>query len=422
MTHAGPSRLDRRTVLQYAGLAGVVGLAGCTTEQAGGDGEGDADAPAEDTGPDVYRIGMVNSLTGSLADFGTYNERGVALALEDVNAAGIGGVPLEIIVEDSESLPDAGVSAAQKLVNQDQVPLIIGAVGSGVSTSIYESVIQGTDVVQLSQNSTSASLTEYPGLLRMSPPGGPQVQALADLIAEDGISSVAVAWVNNDFGQSQRDGFIEAWDGEVSYDSPHDQEQSSYASVVAEMANSGADAWVFLTYQEQTAAMLDDAYSNAYEAAFYGSDSAKGPTVLEGTPEGALEGMKTIEPSAAIDQANYQDFASRFESAYGEAPTSWSSFAYDCVITAALSIATADGFTGDALGETVRDVTRAPGETVTTFTAAMDVISDGGDADAIDYDGVSGPIDFDANGDPVGSFQVFEVVDDAYVSRGTRTV
>ena len=413
MTSDTNGTLGRREVLKGAGATGLVLTAGCV---------GSDEEPAETSTPEstVYEIGMVNSLTGSLADFGTYNKRGMELALESINEVGIDGGTLEILVEDSESLPDAGVSAAQKLATQDQVPFVIGAVGSGVSTSIYESVIEGSDIVQLSQNSTSASLTDYPGLLRMSPPGGPQVQVLSDVIAEDGNGSVAVAWVNNDFGQSQRDGFLEAWGGEVAYDSPHDQEQSSYSSVVAEMANSGADAWVFLTYQEQTALMLSDAFSNAYEAAFYGSDSAKGPSVIENTPSGSIEGMKTVEPSAAVDQANYQSFASRFEEAYGTAPTSWSSFAYDCVITAALSILTAGEFTGSALGETVRGVTASPGTTVTTYAEAVEAL-DGGGPDAIDYDGVSGPIDFDENGDPVGAFQVFEVSDDEYTSLGTRS-
>ncbi|MDX1747658.1 MAG: ABC transporter substrate-binding protein, partial [Halobacteriales archaeon] len=338
-----------------------------------------------------YEIGMVNSLTGSLAAFGQRNERGMELALESVNEVGIGGRDLSIVVEDSESQPQAGVSAAQKLVNQDQVPFVIGAVGSGVSLAIYESVIQGTDTVQLSQNSTSPDLTEFPGLLRMSPTGSTQSTALADLIAEDGYESVAIAWVNNDYGQGLRDAFVEAWDGEIAYDSPHDQGQSSYSSTVSELGNSGADAWLFITYQPEFTTMAQEAFSNGYEAQFYGADSVQGSDVLENTPEGSLDGMKLVTPSAAVDQDNYQEFASRFESEYGETPTSWSAFAYDCVITAALSIATADEFTGAALQETVRDVTRPEGEEVTTFAEAMEVLGDDGSADDIDYQGVSGP-------------------------------
>ena len=158
----GPNRLDVLKASGAAGLAGLAGLAGCSTTDtgttAGGDGEettaGGGDGGDDgDAGP--YTIGMVDSLTGSLSAFGQRNQRGKDLALADVNEVGIGGRDLEIIVEDSESQSQAGVSAAQKLVNQDGVPFLIGAVGSGVSLAIYESVIQGADVVQLRQNSTS---------------------------------------------------------------------------------------------------------------------------------------------------------------------------------------------------------------------------------------------------------------------------
>ncbi|MFP4218044.1 MAG: ABC transporter substrate-binding protein, partial [Salinarchaeum sp.] len=52
---------------------------------------------------------------------------------------------------------------------------------------------------------------------------------------------------------------------------------------------------------------------------------------------------------------------------------------------------------------------------VTSYEAAHEILADGGTPDDIDYQGVSGPIDFDKNGDPVGSLQVFEVQDHEYV-------
>jgi branched-chain amino acid transport system substrate-binding protein len=437
MTDDDTSRVNRRTLLKGTGLAGLVFTAGCVsttddsgtgtptntpTESSGGSGDGDdsddddSDSGSMDEGP--YTIGMVDSLTGSLSAFGERNQRGKDLALAAVNEVGIGGRELEIIVEDSQSTSQAGVSAAQKLVNQDGVPFVIGAVGSGVSLAIYQSVIENTDVVQLSQNSTSPELTQYPGLLRMSPTGRTQSSALADIIADDGYDSVAVTWINNDYGQGITDAFLEAWDGEVAYNQSHDQGRSSYSSVVSQMANAGADAWLFITYQPEFTTMAQEAYSNGYEAQFYGADSVQGPDVLSNTPEGSLDGMKLVTPSAAVDQDNYKEFASAFEEAHGESPTAWSAYAYDCVVTAALAVATADEFTGEALQETVRDVTRPEGEQVTTFAQAMEVLGDDGSASDIDYQGVSGPIDFDENGDPVGFLQVFTVEDHEYVSTG----
>src|SRR6056297_2008572 len=126
--------MNRRTMLKLTGAAGITGLAGCSGS----------------SGSEAYNIGMVDAQTGSLSAFGERNQRGKDLALSAVNEVGIGGSELEITVEDSGSENQGGISAAQKLVNQDGVPFLIGAVGSGVSLAIYESVVQGTDVVQLS--------------------------------------------------------------------------------------------------------------------------------------------------------------------------------------------------------------------------------------------------------------------------------
>jgi len=268
-------------------------------------------------------------------------------------------------------------------------------------------------VVQLSQNSTGLGLTDFPGLLRMSPPGSTQATALADIIAEDGYDSVALTYVNNNYGQSLAEAFTEAWDGDMAYNNSHDQEQQSYSSVISEMNSSGADAWLFVTYQAEFSTMVNEIFSSGYEAMLYGADSVSGQNVLENTPDGSMDGMKIVVPSAPVEEQNYQDFASTFESEYGQEPTSWAAYAYDCVINAALAIQAADNFTGAALGEVVRDVSGPEGEQVTSFEAAADILSDGSPSD-VDYQGVSGPIDFDENGDPVGFLQVLEVQDHSY--------
>jgi branched-chain amino acid transport system substrate-binding protein len=441
MSRDTTSATDRRTYLRVAGATGLAAFAGCvsTTDdgddtggtsddssESGGSGEtdtgGEDDAASDDadesasTGP--YQIGMVDSLTGSLSAFGERNQRGVELALERVNEQGIDGRDLELIVEDSESENQGGIAAAQKLVNQDEVPFLIGAVGSGVSLAIYESVIQGTDVVQLSQNSTGLNLTDFPGLLRMSPSGRTQSLALANLIAEDGYDEVAITYVNNDYGQSLTDAFVDAWDGDVVYNTPHDQEQQSYSGIVAEMNESGADAWLFIAYQAEFTTMVNEVYSSGYEAQFYGADSVSGDTVLANTPEGSMDGMKIVVPSAPVEEENYQTFAADFEAEYGQEPTSWAAYAYDCVINAALAIQAADEFTGAALTDTVRRVSGPEGETVTSFDAASDILADGGGPDDVDYQGVSGPIDFNEAGDPVGFLQILEVQAHEYAGTG----
>jgi len=82
---------------------------------------------------DVIKIGAVFPLTGSMAPYGISIQQGIDIALEEINATdGINGQRLEIIYEDSQGDPKAGVSAFNKLQMIDKVPLVFGSLTSVV--------------------------------------------------------------------------------------------------------------------------------------------------------------------------------------------------------------------------------------------------------------------------------------------------
>ncbi|WEL25456.1 ABC-type branched-chain amino acid transport system, periplasmic component [Haloferax volcanii] len=435
-----PHDMDRRTLLKLSGLSLVGATAGClegeeetptatTTEESGGGGGGGDDetttTASEESGDDEssYTIGMVDSLTGSLAPYGERNTRGRELALAAINEVGIGseGASLNISVEDDESTNQGGVNGAQVLVNQDGVPLLIGSVGSGVSIAIHDSVTRDAGVVQISQNSTSPELTTRPELLRMSPSGSAKGQALASLVNDDGHDTVAVTWINNDYGTGLSEVFAETFesefDGTVAYNEPHDQGQSSYSGVLTEMASTDASAWIFLTYANEYTVMVNEGFDQGYNTSvdYYGAESTVADSIIENTPEGSMDGMTGITESAPQDQENYQNFVAAFEENYDGTPTVWSAYAYDAVTVAAIAIEAADEFTGEALASVVRDVTRPEGEEVFNFEEAAAVLRDGGSPGDINYQGVSGPVDLDENGDPPGYYQIYSVEDHEYV-------
>lgn len=92
----------------------------------------------------VIRIGMTAPLTGPASESGIALSQGATLAVAEINAAG--GVELngreyrvELLVEDCESEPEVGVSAAEKLITQDKVHYLIGdALHSSVTMAIMD--------------------------------------------------------------------------------------------------------------------------------------------------------------------------------------------------------------------------------------------------------------------------------------------
>ncbi|WP_435195497.1 ABC transporter substrate-binding protein [Natronomonas sp. EA1] len=430
--------MSRRDVLKATGATGfVIAAAGCLESEggdstptsggndggsSGGGSSDDSDNSGGGSAASKIQFGMVDSLTGSLAPYGERNTRGRELALSAINAEGIGeaGATLEFLVEDDESTSQGGVNAARKLVSQNNVPLLVGSVGSGVSIAIHDAVISGSGVTQISQNSTSPELSNYPDLLRMSPSGAAKGKALANLVSRDH-DTVAVTWINNDYGTGLSGVFAEEFPGTVAYNNPHDQGQASYRGILSEMAATDATAWVFLTYANEYTIMVNEAFDQGYneQIQYYGAESTVADSIIENTSPGSMNGMLGITESAPVDQESYQQFKSDFESKYGSTPTVWSAYAYDAITVSAISAEAAvraDGeVTQEGLANVVRDVTRPEGTKVYSFAEAKAELAGGASATEINYEGVSGPVDLDENGDPPGFYQIYRVEDHEYV-------
>ena len=83
--------------------------------------------------PETYKVGAILPLSGSGANYGKWEKQGVDLAVDEINqAGGINGKKIEIIFEDSKSLPKDGVSAMNKLSSVDKVPVAIAGISSVV--------------------------------------------------------------------------------------------------------------------------------------------------------------------------------------------------------------------------------------------------------------------------------------------------
>ena len=104
-------------------------------------------------------IGMAGPITGALAWYGEQMERGAALAVADINAAGgVLGQQVQLITADDFCDPEQAVAAARKLVS-DGVIFVVGHFCSGASIPASE-IYETAEVLQISPTSTNPMLTE----------------------------------------------------------------------------------------------------------------------------------------------------------------------------------------------------------------------------------------------------------------------
>jgi branched-chain amino acid transport system substrate-binding protein len=113
-------KLVLASVLAFAVLAGAVAL-----------------APAQ--GGKVVKIGDLGSKVGVFEGYGKYQSMGIQLAVEELNAkGGVLGHKVEVIVEDDETKPAPAVRKAEKLILQDDVKLLVGAISSGATMAVMD--------------------------------------------------------------------------------------------------------------------------------------------------------------------------------------------------------------------------------------------------------------------------------------------
>lgn len=126
------STLRRRRRLRGGITAGAIGLA-ASMVLAGCSAEGEPGGEAADT----FKIGVLASMTGSLAPYGPALERGIEVGVELINAkGGIGGMQVEYVVGDTQSDPRGATTQARRLLTQEGVDVLVGTTSSASTLAV----------------------------------------------------------------------------------------------------------------------------------------------------------------------------------------------------------------------------------------------------------------------------------------------
>ena len=189
-------------------------------------------ATASDKNP--VKIGVLLPLTGGAAAGGKKELIGMELAVEEINQLGgvLNGRSIKLIVEDTESRPEAGMAGVHKLVDVDRVPAIIGAHSSAVSipTATYSN---NKGVVQIALSSTAPALrTIGPYLFTCMATDEVMASDLVKFASEDsGQKDFAILTMNDSFGVGMANEMkkaIEASGGKVLAEVRYEKGKSDY--------------------------------------------------------------------------------------------------------------------------------------------------------------------------------------------------
>ena len=198
-------RTNRRRVLQFGGVALATALLPHISRAQDGQ---------------VINVGVVLPLSGPAAQFGINSKNGLDLAVDQLNAAGgikaLGGAKIKLIVADATSTPTAAATAAQRLIAQNNVVVVIGAYVSSLTLAVSEVVERrGIPLLTISY---ADQLTEhgFKNIFRTSPKasaiGRAQVDGASEIAAAAGnkLQRAAIMYEDTAYGTSQSAGLRQA--------------------------------------------------------------------------------------------------------------------------------------------------------------------------------------------------------------------
>ena len=268
----------------------------------------------------TIKIAVLQELSGAGASAGTNTKNGIELAVKEVNAAGgILGKKIETIVSDTQSNPGVAKGLATKAVD-DGVFAVIGPTFSGsVLVSMAETKRGETPNFT---GGEAASITQQgnPYIFRTSFTQTTSMPKVARYIANTlKAKTVAVIFVNNDFGKGGRDAFnksAEAFGMKVVADISTDSGQVDFSAPVLKAKQSNADVVFVYSNEEESARALRELRKQGWAKPIVGETTLTGQKVIDLAGDAANGALAHVGLTVDAPIPAMRAFRAKFEKEY----------------------------------------------------------------------------------------------------------
>ena len=287
---------------------------------------------------DTIKIGGIGVLTGDYSKYGLAVKEGVDLYIKQVNAAGgVLGKQVEIIWEDTQAEPAYAINAYNKLIDQDEVVAILGAVLSGETKALAE-VTAEDGFPQITPSATDYDVTtDRPNVFRTCFLDPFQGSAIASYMAQTNIKSAAVLYDN---ATPYSLGLYEAFKATaeekgvkiVATESAAYGEKD-YKTQLTTIKNTSPDALFLPYYGADLAMILAQAKEIGLDASFYGGDGAS--DIVELVTDKNLLTKLVYPDHFAVESENEKarEFVEAYKQEYAKLPTiSFAATGYDAAM------------------------------------------------------------------------------------------
>ncbi|HKJ95349.1 MAG TPA: ABC transporter substrate-binding protein [Gammaproteobacteria bacterium] len=353
---------------------------------------------------DTIKIGQFTSLTGPSAVVGQDMQRGVKLAADRINdgydvpmqdgstvhlGPGLLGKKVQVIVEDAESRPKGAMDAVRKLVNVDNVPVVLGEYSSGLTLPTGQ-FTNKNHIVQISIGANSPKLRDvgpyFFDMIGLNNLEGPPMVNLA--MKAENAKTFATIVPNNPYGVGLEEGLCDTAEnngGKCVARVRYDNNQTDYRAQLRQISRPKPDAVFFFAYGSDATLLLRQASELGMDVSgkWFGPEMSNWVSEVSKNENISkiADGVRGIVLSVGGDFYD-KEYAQPFEKAFGEKPaSSFGAFGYDAMMVAALAIHDANSTDP----EKIKDAIPAAAEKYKGLTGTK----------AVDKDGMQKNADFD---------------------------
>ena len=353
------------------------------------------------------RLGVLTSFTGEFGPYGQSWLNATKMAVEEMRQAGWPlGREVQLYVEDDGTKPEIGIRGAQKLIGGNQVSAIIGPTSS-IVLGILDYAKQN-QVVVVSHAAGTTKLDELGGdyVYRTVASDSFEGRVAAQFIRDQNIQDAVMMYEINESTTSLAKVFEEdfaAAGGSVKKMIAFNPGQTSYQSEIREAMSENPSIIFLASGIDSGSKIIRGSYQQGYSGKWLLSGDMATSEMFSLVGPGILEGAWVETPGTTEDSPNYKRYADLYRQTYNEDPGPYSAPFYDAVVAVGLAMEASGDGSGPGINRAMREIANPPGVKVTTIAEGLAELRKGND---IDYDGVSGPVDFDDSGTVPASYQI----------------
>ncbi|MBI3370242.1 MAG: ABC transporter substrate-binding protein [Betaproteobacteria bacterium] len=345
------------------------------------------------------RIATLVPMTGAGGTYGPVMNKAAQMVVAEVNAAGgIFGRKIELLNEDDQTSPEAGVRAARKLIDVDKVVAICGTWASSVTSAVAPLCWESKTFLATVSGADSITQLPHQGyLVRTQPTTTLQGRKFGEFALELGAKKTFFMGPQTPFTQSMIDniGAAVKKGGGDAQSLVYEDKKTSYRGELDQALKSKPDLIFLGGYVPDTTVLLRDIFRAGYKGRLVGFAYGVNQKLIDAVPAEVVENVYTIAPSPASTSNAYKRLAGMLKI---DNVDPYTCQVYDQVNLMIMALAKAGQVSGTAIRDNIRLVSQAA-----TGAKAVDNAPDGLKAiaarQAINYDGASGPCQFTDKGD-----------------------